>query len=235
MNKQEKREVPTYYGILPAEIRYSKLLSPMEKIMYAEISALASKTGRCWGSNSYFAELYDVQPTTVSEWINNLKRQGFVSITGAESKNRVITLVNILRKKPKTPKEIPEAQPTEKAEHNNTSINTITNRGTEPAIVVEEPFNFKVYLEGTLKNSVRVNNARFFSALFIKKKGLVFKDKRSLEAVIKQWLWAGKILGEFVGDLKKVEEAFYRAQNLEWRGQRKDWDLKDVINEIRKI
>lgn len=132
--KKTNREEPTYYGILPAEIRYAKNISPMEKIMYAEISALASKTGKCWGSNGYFADLYDVQPTTVSEWINNLHRAGYVSISGAKAKNRVITLVNILRKKPKTPKEIPEAQPSEKPEHNNTSTNNNTNTTEDPSV-----------------------------------------------------------------------------------------------------
>lgn len=224
--KKTNREEPTYYGILPAEIRYAKNISPMEKIMYAEISALASKTGKCWGSNGYFAELYDVQPTTVSEWINNLSRCGYISITGAKAKNRVISLVNILRKKPKTPKELPEGKPSEKPEHNNTSDNNKNNIELPP---LEDSFNFKVYLQGTLNNSKKVNNSRYFAAYYIKRKGLVFKDKRSFEAVVRQWIWAGKILGEFVGDIQRVEEAFSRAE------RKNDWDLKDVINEIRKI
>jgi hypothetical protein len=196
--------------------------------------ALANKSGYCWASNDYFGELYDVHQTTITEWIAELKKKGFISFT-VKGNNRKITVISTLRKKTCPDKQKDLADGKEKDLNNNTSINTIINSGTEPAKVVEEPFNFKVYLDGTLKNSVRVNNARFFAALFVKKKGLVFKDKRSLEATMRQWLWAGKILGEYVDDVKKVEEAFYRAQNLEWRGQRKDWDLKDVINEIRKI
>jgi len=70
---------PAYYGILPANIRYCKNLSPMEKIMYSEITSLMQKEGYCYASNSYFAELYDVHVKTVSTWINNLKKYRYIS------------------------------------------------------------------------------------------------------------------------------------------------------------
>jgi len=119
--------------------------------------------------------------------------------------------------------------------NNNTIEDNNTNDNIVPPVVSEEPFDFKVYLQGTLDNSKHKNNARYFSAYYVKRKGLVYRDKRSFEATVRQWLWAGKILGEFVGDIKKVEEAFRRAENKELYGKRVDWDLKDVVNEIRKI
>lgn len=69
---------PNYYAILPAEVRYSKDLSPNSKLLYAEISALCGKTGKCFAKNSYFAELYGVEKETVSRWISRLERFGFV-------------------------------------------------------------------------------------------------------------------------------------------------------------
>jgi hypothetical protein len=225
--KKTNREEPTYYGILPAEIRYAKNISPMEKIMYAEISALASKTGKCWGSNGYFAELYDVQPTTVSEWINNLERAGYVSITGAKSKNRVITLVNILRKKPKTPKELPEAQPSEKVEHNNTSSNTINNKSSEQA---HSSFNTELYLNSIMaKDKERKNYARYFSALYLLKKKKKYSSPESVEGALGQHLKFGKEIGRFISDPDKIQKAFKSAENYAIDGRPVDWSLKLVL------
>lgn len=72
-------EQPNYYAILTAEVRYSTKLKPNEKLMYAEITALAQKDGSCWASNTYFADLYDVSVETVSRWISNLVKEGYVT------------------------------------------------------------------------------------------------------------------------------------------------------------
>lgn len=73
-------EKPNYYGILPANVRYDKNLKPMEKILYCELTALSNKYGYCNASNSYFAKLYEVHKMTVSAWINNLKKYGYINI-----------------------------------------------------------------------------------------------------------------------------------------------------------
>lgn len=71
-------ERPGYYGILPANIRYDKNLKPMEKIMYSELTALSNKNGYCNATNSYFAELYEVSKNTVSLWIGDLEKAGYI-------------------------------------------------------------------------------------------------------------------------------------------------------------
>lgn len=69
---------PNYYAILPANVRYDDRLKPMEKIIYAEITALANIKGYCYAGNLYFAELYKVNKKTVSSWINNLVKYGYL-------------------------------------------------------------------------------------------------------------------------------------------------------------
>lgn len=69
---------PSYYGNLPAEVRYSKELKPMEKILYTELTALSNKYGYCIAKNSYFASLYEVHKDTAGKWINSLEKQGFI-------------------------------------------------------------------------------------------------------------------------------------------------------------
>ena len=71
-------ERPGYYGILPASVRYDKNLKPMEKIIYSELTALSNKNGYCNATNSYFAELYEVSKNTVSLWIGDLEKAGYI-------------------------------------------------------------------------------------------------------------------------------------------------------------
>lgn len=78
MNKNN--EQPSFYAIIPANVRYDKNLRANEKLLYGEITALTNKTGVCWASNKYFAELYSVTPQAISKWINNLKKCGYISI-----------------------------------------------------------------------------------------------------------------------------------------------------------
>lgn len=74
------KETPAYYAILTANVRYDEDLTDSEKILYAEITALAEKSGQCWASNGYFARLYGVSINTISRRINKLRRLGHISV-----------------------------------------------------------------------------------------------------------------------------------------------------------
>ena len=68
---------PNYFAIIPSIVRYDRL-KPNEKLLYGEISALANKMGICFAQNSYFAELYNKEPETISRWITNLEKCGYI-------------------------------------------------------------------------------------------------------------------------------------------------------------
>src|SRR5699024_2609149 len=72
------KELPSYYSIIPATVRYDENLKANEKLMYGEITALASKNGFCWAENRYFAELYNVHKITISKWLKNLDDKGYI-------------------------------------------------------------------------------------------------------------------------------------------------------------
>ena len=72
------KELPSYYSIIPATVRYDHNLKANEKLMYGEITALASKNGFCWAENRYFAELYNVHKITISKWLKNLEDKGYI-------------------------------------------------------------------------------------------------------------------------------------------------------------
>ena len=71
---------PSYYAIMPANIRYHPSLTFAEKVLYCEITALASKEGYCWATNKYFALLYGVSTRTITRWITKLHDLGFIAI-----------------------------------------------------------------------------------------------------------------------------------------------------------
>ena len=70
---------PSYYAIIPADVRYSDL-KPNAKLLYGEITALSSKEGYCFATNNYFAKLYNVTKNTISLWVSQLHKAGFISV-----------------------------------------------------------------------------------------------------------------------------------------------------------
>jgi len=70
----------SYYGILPAPVRYCKSIPPAAKLLFTEITALCSVKGYCWASNAHFAALYDVQVRSVQRWLSDLSQAGFIRI-----------------------------------------------------------------------------------------------------------------------------------------------------------
>lgn len=114
---------PNYYAIITAPVRYDPNLSPNAKLLYGEISALAQSTGTCWASNRWFAELYQVTPTTVSEWIAQLQSAGHIQVyidTAAGNRRSIQIPIPIM---PKTSSGKAEDPSSGKAEDNNTSVN----------------------------------------------------------------------------------------------------------------
>lgn len=71
-------EKPNYYAIIPANVRYDKKLKAMERLLYAEITALCNKEGYCWATNSYFANLYETAKETISRYISHLVVCGYI-------------------------------------------------------------------------------------------------------------------------------------------------------------
>ena len=72
-------ERPSYYSIIPATVRYDEDLKANEKLLFGEISSLCNKNGYCYATNDYFSRLYKVHKNTISIWINNLQKKGYIT------------------------------------------------------------------------------------------------------------------------------------------------------------
>ena len=111
---------PNYYAIIPSEVRYSNL-KPNAKLLYGEITALSGKLGYCYATNNYFAELYDVSKNTISSWISDLKKLGFITvIVERNNKKQIIKRCIGITKKMDSPIH-------KKMKGNKTSINNTSN------------------------------------------------------------------------------------------------------------
>jgi hypothetical protein len=147
---------PTYYAIIPANVRYDKKLCANEKLLYGEITALTHKEGYCWASNKYFATLYGVTIGTVSGWFASLKKQGYIDFTVEKNYIRKFTLTNF-----RIPlNEKPEAPPNEKPEDINTSINitSINKEILSPSAIIGNDVLYKAIWESCLLISKTFSN-----------------------------------------------------------------------------
>lgn len=125
----DKTERPSFYAIIPANVRYSAELTANAKLLYGEVTALANKTGTCWAGNKYFSELYAVAPTTISEWVRQLEAAGFIRTKKLGTGQRGIELAHPVRENPKPSSGKAEDPVRENPKHNNTSNTTKNNEG----------------------------------------------------------------------------------------------------------
>lgn len=218
-------ENPGYYGILPANVRYDKNLKPMEKIMYSELTALSNKNGYCNATNSYFAELYEVSKNTVSLWIGDLEKAGYIKTKliyepGTKNiKERRIYIANPITKNDDTYHE-KEVDPitknddtpiTKNREDNNTSINN-TSRILKEKYKKEKSKNeVETYI-----NDLKLNDDY---------KQLLFRYveyRKSIKKPIKTIVPIRKILKDF-SDWFSLDEAINIAMEKEWQGLEPEW------------
>lgn len=128
MNDNKK----SYYAIIPADVRYDKKLTPNAKLLYGEITALCNEKGYCWAGNEYFAELYEVSKETISRWISDLIKCGYLTreIVYKEGTKQIINRYLRINQHP-----IDEKINTpidENVKDNNTLINNTINSVEQP-------------------------------------------------------------------------------------------------------
>lgn len=147
-------EQPNFYSILTADVRYNKNLSPSEKIMFAEITALSNKQGYCSASNNYFADLYGVTKTTISRWIRNLIKEGYIKSVlikdGKEIKGRKLYPIT---------------------DTHNKNVDTPINKNDNTSLQkcgeginknVKNPINKNVKENNTSNNNTSINNKKIY-------------------------------------------------------------------------
>ena len=85
--ENEKRN---YYAVIPAEVRYNQNLTANAKLLYGEITALCNEKGYCWATNKYFANLYNVSKSSISNWLRDLTEEGFIQVEIEKNDNNEV-------------------------------------------------------------------------------------------------------------------------------------------------
>jgi len=127
---------PSYWAVIPADVRYSNI-KPSAKLLYGELSCLTNKTGYCFATNNYFAELYNVSKNTISLWIKDLKNAGFISVDIIHGNNREVIERRIAIIKNRGITKNDDTPIIKNVEDNITSINNTSNN------INKRKFNFE--------------------------------------------------------------------------------------------
>jgi hypothetical protein len=184
-------EKPNYYSIIIAEVRYDKRLKANEKLLYSEITCLTNSNGYCFASNGYFADLYSVSKVSISNWIKNLIKYGYISSEiiykdgSKEIEKRILKLTNspvkeifnTPQRKVKDPhKENFNTPIKENFKDNNTSINNtsiINEVNPDKKLILEVWLNYRkeikkpIKAESTLKGLIKKINSKSLSEVEI--------------------------------------------------------------------
>lgn len=67
-----------YYAVIPAVILFRDDLSANAKLLYAILTNLCDRDGYCWATNEYLAEQFSTSESSVTRWISQLERLGFI-------------------------------------------------------------------------------------------------------------------------------------------------------------
>lgn len=214
-------EQPSYYAVIPANVRYDKDLKANEKLIYGEVTCLSQSTGRCFASNNYFAELYGVSKETVSRWISNLSHKGYIEIVLVYKKgtkqiiNRYIQICQYpIDEKINTPID-------ENVKGNTTSFNTTSNNKdstNETHINQPKDINQELTLDDK-PESVDVNV--WFSFLKYRKA----KKSKLTELAMKG------IERESVKANITLEEVLVMIMERSWTGFKAEWVNKQISNQ----
>ena len=233
-------ENPGYYGILPANIRYDKNLKPMEKIMYSELTALSNKNGYCNATNSYFAELYEVSKNTVSLWVSDLEKAGYIKTKliyepGTKNiKERRIYIANPITKNNDTYHE-KKVDPITKNNdtYHEKKVDPITKNNDTPITKNREDNNTsinntsRILKEKNKKEKSKNEVETYINDLKLNDdyKQLLFRYveyRKSIKKPIKTIVPIKKILKDF-SDWFSLDEAINIAMEKEWQGLEPEW------------
>lgn len=207
------QEMKSYYAIIPANVRYDKRLKASEKLLYGEITALSNETGYCWATNDYFANLYTVDKATVSRWVANLAKYGYIDCENITNNDGGIAYRSI---------RIVVAGIDEK-------INRVL---TKKSIGIDEK------VKGGIDEKVKQNNTYNNNTLEYKEKEILLKEKESPKSEQKPTasdmiFWFDKLYEIYPRKVSKITAKTAFEHKL--RGLKKDEAHKKAVSIFRTL
>ena len=121
-----KKQIPTYFMIIPAIVWEDDSLTSSSKILYGHISTLTQNNTYCWASNAYFAKVMQLSERSVQMQLEELEKANHIKRTVyQDEENNTHRLIKNLRTPTScSPNEDPfMGTHAESVTHNKTSIN----------------------------------------------------------------------------------------------------------------
>lgn len=87
---------PKFYTIFPDYIRLSRLLSPLAKLLFCEISLSSQPDGMCYDTDKYLANRLHVTDRTLRTYLTELREAGFIKVERSQTlggRKRKITIM----------------------------------------------------------------------------------------------------------------------------------------------
>lgn len=138
--KESNFEGVNYYVVIHAQVLHDNRLTPLARLIYGEIAALANIHGFAWISNGKLANKYQVSIKTISISISKLQELGYIqsqltykeNSKEVEQRNIYINPINENVNTPYTKNSTPPIQKCKEGmeknvKDNNTSNNTMNN------------------------------------------------------------------------------------------------------------
>lgn len=235
--KEIKWKIPPTFAVIPSQVRFCRNLSSNAKLLYGDIVLLSHLKGYCEASNEYLGFLYDVDDKTISEWVSQLKKVGFIKVPQLKGYNRhIYPQVGSFREKKDSQEnttiksENPDTVKSEKPDNNNINTNNINN--------IAEPANAEPQKEFNLEEEV--NKLLGYKSywmniigLFIKRKQVDIRSTKQLQQLIAKYRKVAMELAEF--DREQIKKAFIKCETMVDKDKKPfDWSLFTVSKIILK-
>lgn len=86
------------YTVIPNQVCFDSNLNMGAKLLYGNIASFTMNNRVVFASNKYFAELYNVTPRTIQRWLEELLKNGYITIeqrdTSEESTSQTNRIIN---------------------------------------------------------------------------------------------------------------------------------------------
>lgn len=220
---------PAFYAIIPANVRYDKNLKPNAKLLFGEITALCNERGYCWAGNEYFANLYGVSLKTITTWVSDLVKSGYLRRKLVYKPNSKEIEARILRLPMPYPLPIKNGEPS--PEKNGEGVTTENQEETTPSDQIPLPIKNGV---PTLQKTVENTTCDYISEVFNSKD---LKNYLDFIPLVEKWVrykkvekkqqyksadtlksWVRKLVKYSGGDFKIAEDIIETTMANLWEG-----------------
>ena len=239
-----------YYITIPAQVLHDNRLTPLSRLIYGELSALANIHGYAWINNNGLANRYDVSKYTISRSVSEIEKLGYIKSEliykdgkkEVEKRNVYILPIDEKRNTLLTKTAIPYCGKTqypidENRKDNNTVNNTINNNNNNSDIQELINFyegNFGVINQFTVDN-ITADLEDYGKELVLeamKRSATNGKQYGYVRGILKNW---GSKNVKTLHDVDVLDATFKKSNTNSEKEDRSDWTWAEKKAGFREV